>query len=117
MMEKYEMDFPSLTFHEPFGFADFLELEREAICVITDSGTVQEECCILNVRCVTIRDTTERPETVECGSNILSGVGVDSILRCVKTAMAHDTDWFPPAEYLVPDVSSKVVNILMGVKL
>ena len=117
MMELHGMDYPSITFHEPFGFADFLELERNAACVITDSGTVQEECCILGIKCVTIRDNTERPETVECGSNILSGVREDSIFRCVNTAMGHDTNWTPPVEYLVPNVSDKVINILMGVKL
>lgn len=114
MMEKFGIDFPSITFHEPFGFADFLELERNAKCVITDSGTVQEECCILKIRCVTIRDTTERPETVECGSNILSGVGVSSITKCVEIALSRDIDWQPPPEYLVPNVSDKVVNLIMG---
>ena len=57
----------------PFGLFDFVALERAARCVITDSGTVQEEGCIFGVPNVTIRDVTERPETIECGSNILSG--------------------------------------------
>jgi len=115
MMKKYNMNFPSITFHEPFGFADFLELERNATCVITDSGTVQEECCILNIRCVTIRDTTERPEAIESGSSILSGVQEDSIFRCVHAAMANNINWAPPVEYLVPNTSDKVVNLLMGI--
>ena len=115
MMEKFGMDFPSITFHEPFGFADFLELERNAACVITDSGTVQEECCILKVRCVTIRDTTERPETVECGSNVLSGVRVDSVLRCVKATLEQGREWIPPKEYLVPNVSDIVIKLILGV--
>lgn len=114
MMELFVMDFPDITFHEPFGFADFLELERNAACVITDSGTVQEECCILKIRCVTVRDTTERPETIECGSNILSGVETADVLRCVNLALSRDTDWTPPLEYLVPNVSDKVVNLVMG---
>lgn len=114
MMQTFSMDFPSIIFHKPFGFADFLELERNAKCVITDSGTVQEECCILKIRCVTIRDTTERPETVECGSNILSGVGVSSITKCVEIALSRGVDWQPPPEYLVPNVSDKVVNLVMG---
>lgn len=114
MMQTFDMDFPSIIFHEPFGFADFLELERNAACVITDSGTVQEECCILKKRCVTVRDTTERPETIECGSNILSGVGGSSITKCVEIALSRDTDWTPPPEYLVPNVSDKVVNLVMG---
>ena len=66
---------------EPFGFFDFVALERHARCVLTDSGTVQEECCIFGVPTVTVRDTTERPETVECGSNMLSGVEPEGIRR------------------------------------
>jgi len=114
MMEIFHYDFPSITFHEPFGFADFLKLERNAACVVTDSGTVQEECCILKIRCVTVRDTTERPETIECGSNVLSGVKTLDVLRCINLVLLRDTGWQPPPEYLVPNVSDKVVNILMG---
>lgn len=73
---------------EPLGFLEFLCLEAHALCLITDSGTVQEEGCILKVPCVTIRLSTERPETVEVGANDLSGVDperiVESTLRMVK---------------------------------
>lgn len=114
MMERYGMDFPSIVFHEPFGFADFLELERNAMVVVTDSGTVQEELSILGIRCVTIRDTTERPETVECGSNILSGVAVDDVLRAVGIALEQGAGWKPPEEYTRLNVSDTVVRIVMG---
>jgi UDP-N-acetylglucosamine 2-epimerase (non-hydrolysing) len=57
---------------EPQGFFDFVALEKQAKCVLSDSGTVQEECCIFGVPNVTLRDVTERPETVEVGSNMLS---------------------------------------------
>jgi UDP-N-acetylglucosamine 2-epimerase (non-hydrolysing) len=97
---------------EPFGFTDFYELERNACCLITDSGTVQEEACILHVPCVTIRDTTERPETVECGSNILSGVDPDDVMGCVNTALIRGTNWIPPVEYLKEDVSDVVAGIV-----
>ena len=80
-----------IRFNEPFGFFDFIRLERDALCVLSDSGTVQEECCIFHVPNVTIRDVTERPETLECGSNILSGADHDSILRCVRIAMSAIT--------------------------
>ncbi|HEY69887.1 MAG TPA: UDP-N-acetylglucosamine 2-epimerase (non-hydrolyzing), partial [Anaerolineae bacterium] len=79
-----EVDHEAIRFLPPFGFFDFVMLERNAFCVLSDSGTVQEECCILKIANVTIRDVTERPETVECGSNILSGVEPDSVLRCVQ---------------------------------
>ncbi len=68
---------------EPFGFFDFVRLEQSAFCVISDSGTDQEKTCIQHVPNVTIRDVTERPETVECGSNILAGCVARTILDAV----------------------------------
>ncbi|MDO9538336.1 MAG: UDP-N-acetylglucosamine 2-epimerase (non-hydrolyzing) [Thermoplasmata archaeon] len=99
---------------DPMGLFDFVKLEKNAMCVLTDSGTVQEECCIFKVPNVTLRDVTERPETIEVGSNILSGSNPDNIIKCVEIALAQPCNWNPPVEYLVPDVSSTVVNILHG---
>jgi UDP-N-acetylglucosamine 2-epimerase (non-hydrolysing) len=98
----------------PFGFFDFVTLEKNAQCVITDSGTVQEECCILRVPNITIRDVTERPETIESGSNMLTGVSPDLILKSLDTVLNESLEWEPPAEYLVKNVSSKVAKILLG---
>lgn len=103
-----------VRFLEPFGFFDFISLEKNAFAVLTDSGTVQEECCIFRVPNVTIRDTTERPETVECGSNILSGGDPESIMMCLQTVLDRPCDWDPPAEYLKQDVSGTVINIMLG---
>jgi len=101
---------------EPLGLFDFVKLEKNAACVLTDSGTVQEECCIFRVPNVTLRDTTERPETIESGSNILSGAEPESILRCVEVVMDGIKNWNPPPEYLVNDVSSTVIKIVLGYK-
>ncbi len=103
-----------IKFLPPFGFFDFITLERNALCVLSDSGTVQEECCILRVANVTIRDVTERPETIECGSNILTGAEPDSILRCISTVLDQKPTWTVPPEYQVPDVSNAVIKILTG---
>ncbi|PKL65054.1 MAG: UDP-N-acetylglucosamine 2-epimerase (non-hydrolyzing) [Methanomicrobiales archaeon HGW-Methanomicrobiales-3] len=100
--------------YEPFGFFDFIRLERDALCVLSDSGTVQEECCIFHVPNVTIRDVTERPETLECGSNILSGADNNSILNCVHIALSKAPSWNPPDEYLRNDVSETVIRIVIG---
>jgi len=99
---------------EPFGFFDFVRLERDAACVLSDSGTVQEECCIQRIPSVTLRDSTERPETLDCGANVLVGVEPDRVLRGVELALATPRSWAPPAEYLVPHVSDSVVKILLG---
>jgi UDP-N-acetylglucosamine 2-epimerase (non-hydrolysing) len=82
--------------------------------VLSDSGTVQEEACILGVPSVTIRDTTERPETIECGSNVLSGIGTQMILKAVELVTGTKRSWEPPTEYLVPHVSNTVLRIVLG---
>jgi UDP-N-acetylglucosamine 2-epimerase (non-hydrolysing) len=98
---------------KPLGFFDFVRLEIEAACVLSDSGTVQEECCIFGVPNVTLRDVTERAETIECGSNILTGGDAAAIERGVSIALAK-AQWTPPAEYLVPNVSQTVAKIVLG---
>jgi UDP-N-acetylglucosamine 2-epimerase (non-hydrolysing) len=105
---------PDVRLIEPLGLPDFVRLERDAFCVLSDSGTVQEECCIFKVPNVTIRDTTERPETLECGSNMLSGVEPDAVLRCVKVVTQDPASWRVPGEYLAPDVSTAVTKIVLG---
>jgi len=113
-MKDWDIGSSSVRFHKPFGFFDFIKLEKNAKCVITDSGTVQEECSIFQVPNVTVRYTTERPETIECGSNIISGVESDDVLRAVSIAVTGNRGWEPPTEYSVTDVSSKVVKIVLG---
>ena len=99
---------------EPLGFFDFVKLEQHAHCVLSDSGTVQEECCIFNVPNVTLRDVTERAETIECGSNILTGADPEMILQAVKVALGSSCDWTTPLEYLEPHVASTVAKIVLG---
>jgi UDP-N-acetylglucosamine 2-epimerase (non-hydrolysing) len=101
---------------EPLGLFDFVKLEKNAALVLTDSGTVQEECCIFKVPNVTLRDVTERPETLEVGSNILSGADPAKIAHCVETVLRRKCSWTPPPEYLAQDVSGTVVNIVAGYK-
>jgi UDP-N-acetylglucosamine 2-epimerase (non-hydrolysing) len=103
-----------VRFVEPVGLFDFVRLEQGARCVLTDSGTVQEECCLLRVPNVTLRDTTERPETLACGSNLLVGVEPDAVLRGVRLALDRPTTWSVPPEYLVEDVSGAVVGLSLG---
>jgi UDP-N-acetylglucosamine 2-epimerase (non-hydrolysing) len=98
----------------PMGFFDFVALEERAFCVLTDSGTVQEECCILRVPSVTLRDVTERPETLECGSNVLSGADPDRIATCVRAVAHRPRDWVVPPEYLAERVTSTVLRIVLG---
>ncbi len=115
-MEAFGMGLENdqIRFRQPFGFFAFITLEREAFCVLSDSGTVQEECAILGVPNLTIRDVTERPETLECGSNMLSGTEQGTVLRCVRTALELKGMWTAPREYLVKNVSDTVSKIVLG---
>jgi UDP-N-acetylglucosamine 2-epimerase (non-hydrolysing) len=106
-----------LRFVEPFGFFDFVRLEKSAFCLLSDSGTVQEEACIFGIPNVTIRDTTERPETLECGSNTLSGTDPATVLRLVRLVTGRKGKWRPPGEYLAEGVADVVCRILLGYRL
>lgn len=97
----------------PLGFIDFVALEEHARIVLTDSGTVQEECCILGVPAVTIRDTTERPETVECGSNVVCGVEPDGVVEAALRQIGR-SGWAVPLEYLATDVSARAAALATG---
>ncbi len=98
----------------PLGFFDFVKLEKNALAVLTDSGTVQEECAIFGIPNVTVRDVTERPETLECGSNIISGADRGRILKAVEIALSQPSDWNPPREYKADNVAQVVTKIIMG---
>ena len=103
-----------IQFVAPFGFFDFVHLERSAYCVLSDSGTVQEEACILGVPNVTLRDVTERPETIDCGSNVLAGCDPERILQLVSMVTAKPASWQAPPEYLMTNVAETVCRILLG---
>lgn len=98
----------------PLGFFDFVALEKNAICVLSDSGTVQEEACIFRVPNVTIRDVTERAETIEGGSSILSGADPEMVAAASQIALAMGPDWTVPPEYLVTNTSVAVCKIVLG---
>jgi UDP-N-acetylglucosamine 2-epimerase (non-hydrolysing) len=115
-VEKFGIDVrrDGVRFLEPLGFFDFVRLERSAFCILSDSGTVQEEACIFGVPNVTIREVTERPETIDCGSNLLSGSDPGDIVRHVRFVTQSATGWQPPAEYTAPLVADTVVRIVTG---
>jgi UDP-N-acetylglucosamine 2-epimerase (non-hydrolysing) len=100
-MRRFGLDADStgVRFTDVFGLLDFIALQRSARCIPSNSGTVQVERCILGVPNVTIRDVTERPETVECGINILSGTDADAIGRTVHVVLEQKPRWRVPPEY------------------
>ncbi|CAD7766620.1 MAG: UDP-N-acetylglucosamine 2-epimerase [Candidatus Argoarchaeum ethanivorans] len=96
MMDEFSLDAEGVTFIEPLDYLSFLKLESAARLVLTDSGGVQEESCILKVPCVTLRDNTERPETAEVGANVLVGVNHEKILEGVRMMIDRTREWENP---------------------
>lgn len=97
MIKKFKLEAPKgVKSIEPVGFLDFLQLEANAKLVLTDSGGVQEETCILRIPCITLRDNTERPETLKVGSNILAGANPQKILKCVSKMLNKKKNWRNP---------------------
>ncbi len=93
---EFSLDARNLRLIEPVDFLTFLQLEKNARLVLTDSGGVQEETCILGVPCVTLRDNTERPETIEVGSNMLAGTSPEKIVECSRRMVAAGNGWKNP---------------------
>lgn len=112
MLQKYNIELAeNLNIFKPFGFIEFLALMKNTKIVITDSGTVPEEACILKIPCVLIRDSTERPELLENNSMILSGIETQNILTAFEIALNIKVGDIP-SDYKDLDVSDKIVKLL-----
>lgn len=112
MIENFGFSLEGINVISPQGFLEFLQLEANAKFVLTDSGGLQEETCILGVPCITLRENTERPETLDVGSNVLAGVAPSVILSHAKNALA-DKSWKNPygdgtAAKLIIDVCKEI---------
>lgn len=96
-LKAFDLSVPDrITLLEPLQFLDFLYLENNARLVLTDSGGVQEETCILQTPCVTLRENTERPETIDVGANLLVGTDPTEIVTGSQAMMDRSTDWTNP---------------------
>jgi len=96
-LDDFDLDVPdAIDCVEPLNFLDFLRLESEAAVAFTDSGGVQEETCVLGTPCVTVRESTERPETVTAGSNVLAEPTPESILDAAEAVRRGPNDWEAP---------------------
>ena len=96
MARKFKIDLKGINVIKPVNYLKFLYLQKNARLVLTDSGGVQEESCILKIPCVTLRDNTERPETLEVGSNLLAGSNPKNILLCTKKMLGRKRNWRNP---------------------
>jgi len=96
MMTEFGLAPGKLTLIDPLDFLGFIQVESNAGLIFTDSGGVQEEACILNVPCVTLRENTERPETIDAGANVLAGTLPDRILQCTDLMLGRKNNWQNP---------------------
>jgi len=110
-MKEFGLNADGIELVEPLDYLSFLQLEANAKLVLTDSGGVQEETCILKVPCVTLRDNTERPETLEVGSNMLAGTQPEKILNMVEKMINKKKDWENP--FGDGKAGERIIKILM----
>jgi len=112
-LDQYGLEIINARLIDPLGYLDFLTLEMHAGLIVTDSGGIQEEACILNIPCITIRENTERPETVTVGANKLSGLDIQRFKDAYEYHKNNQNKWENPfgdghtAERIVEIITSK----------
>lgn len=106
-----------VRFMKPFGFFAYNKLQKHAACVLSDSGTITEESSLLGFPAVTIREAMERPEGLDTGSIILTGLSKKVVMQAVRAVIKQrEEDNVPPvpADYQISNVSQRVVNLIIG---
>lgn len=114
-IEEQDIKFNSMIrILKPLGFFDYVHLQKYAKCVISDSGTIAEESSILDFPAITIRNAVERPEAIDEGSLIMSGVNKESVLNCLEIALNSTEPNIAPFDYDVDNCSERVLRVILG---
>ncbi len=110
-----------IVFHKPFGFHDFNRLQLGAACVLSDSGTIAEESTIMGFPAITLRDAIERPEALDTGGVIMTGLDAHDVVEAVTVVMAENrvgrdaaTETLVPADYRIDNSSTRAVRFIMS---
>lgn len=109
--------FDGLQLHRPFNFSDYIRLQQSARCVLSDSGTISEESAMLGFAAVTLRTQIERPEALDAGTIITTGVSAIAILEAVAVTLSQHDEGLSrtvPAEYRVQDFSVRATNFIVS---
>jgi UDP-N-acetylglucosamine 2-epimerase (non-hydrolysing) len=112
LFESVEMD--NILFMKPFGFNDYIQLQKNAFCVISDSGTITEESSILGFPAITIRQAHERPEGMDVGTLIMSGLKSERVIESVRIVTTRKNKPKIVPDYDCTDVSDKILNLIMS---
>jgi len=113
-LKEIEMN-DKIKFHKPFGYHDYVHLQKNALCTISDSGTISEESAILGFPAVNLREATERPEALDAGTIILTGLDRETVLDAVELSIKEPARHVTiPPKYRIEDVSWRVLKLIMG---
>lgn len=104
-----------VVFHKPMGFIDYVRLQQEAFCVLSDSGTISEESSILGFPAVTLRDSIERPEALDTGSIIMTGLDANDVVDAVEVVVRdHTAGAVVPNDYAIANCSERAVRFILS---
>ena len=104
-----------LLFHKPLGFIDYVRLQQDALCVLSDSGTISEESSVLGFPAVTLRDSIERPEALDTGSIIMTGLDPENVVEAVRVVITDQTAGaHVPVDYAIDNCSERAVRFILS---
>lgn len=106
-----------IRFLKPFGYYDYVNLQKNALCTISDSGTISEESAILGFPAINLRESTERPEALDAGTIILTGLDEKTVIDAIEVTLDEPSRKIPkkiPNEYQIEDVSWRVLKLILG---
>ncbi|WIY82997.1 UDP-N-acetylglucosamine 2-epimerase (non-hydrolyzing) [Propionimicrobium sp. PCR01-08-3] len=114
-LEALGREIPGVTFHKPLGFHDYNKLQLESFCVLSDSGTIAEESTMLGFHAVTLRDSIERPEALDAGTTMMTGLDPENVVEGVRYVTSQPlSQTHLPQEYFIPDCSHRAVSFILG---
>lgn len=106
-----------ISFHKPFGMFDFIKLQKNAYCTLSDSGTIHEDAGIMGVPSIVVRESSERPEAFDTGNVIITGIDSQQIMRAIHIVRKQYEDgikFLTPIDYMDTNVSDKIVRLIAG---
>lgn len=107
-----------ILFHKPLGFIDYVRLQQDAFCVLSDSGTISEESSILGFPAVTLRDSIERPEALDTGSIMMTGLDSDNLIEAIEIVTRDQSaGQHVPRDYAIDNCSERVVRFIVSTRV